>query len=209
MSWIRGQALRALLGKVVLGISALVALADSAPEGRPLPIWSAEEQRQIQVVFAEQYERRALSSIELHGQLYADLSRAEVEVTATADRSASDLELSVRPLGPSPLEAARFEPPSEPEPNFRGGFDLGSAVPTARAHPMYPHLVSLAVPVECAEDDAAVPRAESCLEQLEITLTRESERPLSVELTVLVRIYAYADTEPEGTFEIHLEELAP
>ena len=207
MSWIRSQAARALLAKLVMGSSALVALADSAP--REVGLWYAEEPGKVRLVFAEQNERKALLSIKLDGPLYADVVSAEMEITATADRTASDLELSVRPYEPNPDESARAESVSEVEADFRNGFEPQTAVTSARPSPKSPASVSLSVSSECAESDRDVPREGSCLEQLQITLARGSQRPLSVDLEVLVRVQGSLQVAPEGTFEIHLEELHP
>jgi len=207
MSWLRSQAARGVLAKLVIAISAFVALADSAIPGPPQ--WSTAEQAQAQIVFADQNEWRAILSIELSGPLYADLTEAEVQITATADRTASDLELSVRPVEPGPDAPAQLEPASETDADLQGGSEPGSAVPRARANPMTPNVVFLSVPLQCASEDPDVPRAESCLEQLEITLARDPQRPVSVDLTVGVSILGAAETEPNGTFEVHLEELAP
>jgi hypothetical protein len=192
MSWMVSREVRALLAKLVIGVSTVVALADSAQ-----PQWysGAEAQAHLQVVFAEQDERKAIFSIELGGPLYADLLDGEVQISATADRTASDLALSVRPFDPSSDEAAPDEPAGEAE--------------VARATPSRPNVAMLSVPVGCPEEDPAVPRPERCSEQFEITLTRGSDRPLSIDLNAVVQLQGRSQTQPKGTFEFHLEELDP
>jgi hypothetical protein len=54
-----------------------------------------------------------------------------------------------------------------------------------------------------------VARPESCLEQFEVTLARESQRALTVTLEVGVYVGGSRQTVPDGTFEIHMEELVP
>ena len=195
-----GQSPRALLAKLVIGISALVALASSPP-----PSWVAQEQRHLHLEFDERNERTAMLSIEVTGKLYAAATGGMLELVTTADRAASDLTLSARPL-PSdpalsdPLEAA---PESDADP------ELYSLL--ARAHPdlSNPTLVWLSVPLECAQDDPPARRPQSCIEQFEITLTRPSHEPLAVDLTAIVYVGGPGQPAPPGTLQVLLEEAAP
>lgn len=100
-----------------MGISAVVALASSPP-----PRWSAEKLARAPLVFDERNERTAILSIELDGELDADVGGADVKVIATADRTASDLELSVPPFEPSPEGLEQLETTDQAEADFRAGF---------------------------------------------------------------------------------------
>lgn len=195
------QAARALLAKLVIGISTLVALASSPP-----PRWLAKAEQQLEIVFDERNERTAILSVDLAGKLYADLAGGTLEVWATADRSASDLVLSVRPL----TLAAGDAPPRAPaELQLEAELPDAASSPSARPDVRQPNIARLSLPLACAEHQPTVPRAESCSEQLEITLTRESQRPLSVELSVVVFIDGTRKTQPSGVFALALAEPAP
>jgi hypothetical protein len=194
------QSPRALLAKLVIGLSALVALATSAP-----PEWHRVEYGQLQLAFDGRNERTAILSIELAGELYADAREGTLDVSATADRTASDLVLSVRALEPSMGEPAEAEGDSDVDTEL----DAGAGIPTARPDVKSPNVASLSVPVACAEHDPSAPRAERCVAQFEITLARRSQRPLAVELNVAVQLDGRRETEPPGTFQLTLEERAP
>lgn len=191
------QAVRVLLAKLVIGIGTLVALASSPP-----PRWRAEQAQELQIVFDERNERTVLASVDLAGKLYADLAAGTLDVMVTADRSASDLVLSVRPLAPGGGEP---EAPPELQP---GESSDGAELTTARPDVRQPNRVWLSLPLGCGEPEPAA-RAESCSEQFEITLRRESQRPLSVQLSVTSFLDGRRKTQPSGVFQLVLEEPAP
>ena len=66
---------RALLAKLVIGGSALVALASSPP-----PEWVAQQQAHLHLVFDERKERTAILSIEVSGKLYASAQGGTLEL---------------------------------------------------------------------------------------------------------------------------------
>jgi len=210
--------LRSLLAKLVIGASVVVALADSPPR-----TWSAEEAWSKRVALDERSERRFLVTIELAGELYADTRSGDVWITATADRAASDLTLTGRPLTPP-------EEPEEPEDPGVAGFpedtfadagaseaapDAGTRPDTTGAESSRPgpgaaDRAGLGFNLACIERNRQTPeelRPETCVEQFELTLARESEQPLSAELSVHVTLMGETQREPPGTFQIRAEEL--
>ena len=191
---------RPLLAKLVIGVSALVALATAA-----LPDWIAQQQDELHLVFDERNERTAILRIELSGKLYAAARGATLELTTTADRAATDLRLSARPLSsdealPEPLQAAR-EADVAPEPQaFHDGGNPDLSSPT---------MTWLSVPLECAQDDPPARRPKSCVELFEITLTRRSQEPLAVDLIATVYVGGGPGATAPGKPQVLLEESAP
>jgi hypothetical protein len=190
---------RPLLAKLVIGISALVALASSAP-----PQWFALEQGQLHLVFDERNERKAILSIEVTGKLYAAAQGGTVELVTTSDRDASDLVLSARPL---PSDTAVLDPTDAP-PDAEAQQSLSLLGALAAPDLSSPTMAWLSVPLECAQDDPPARRPKSCVEQFEITLTRSSQQPLSVDLTATVEVDGPGQTPP-GTLQVFLVESAP
>jgi hypothetical protein len=70
-------------------------------------------------------------------------------------------------------------------------------------------VIRLSVPLTCVGQEPGAPRAESCSEQFELSLRRESQRPLSVELLAIVSLLGTRETQPGGAFQLALEEPAP
>ena len=189
---------RALLAKLVIGGSALVALASSPP-----PEWVAQQQAHLHLVFDERKERTAILSIEVSGKLYASAQGGTLELFTTADGAAGDLLLSARPL-PSdeavsdPTEASQADANPELEAlAARSDPDLSS-----------PIMTWLSVPLECAQSEPPARRPKSCVERFEITLTRPSQMPLNVDLSALVELGGPGQTAP-GTLQVLLEESDP
>ncbi|HKO91915.1 MAG TPA: hypothetical protein VJU61_12220 [Polyangiaceae bacterium] len=207
---------RSLLAKLVIGTSAIVALADS-----PLPTWEAEETWSEHHTLDEQSELRFLLTVELAGELYADTNHGDVTITATADRAASDLTLTLRPLTPQQEpeepEGAAFPEdtfadagasPAPPDAGVRP--DTTGAV-SGRPSPSAADRASIALDLACIERHRERPeeRPEACVEQFELTLGRESKLPLSAQLDVQVRLIGETQRRPAGTFQLRAEELAP
>lgn len=191
---------RARLAKLVIGASALVALASSPPRG-----WAAQEQEQLHLVFGERNERTAILSIEVTGKLYALAQGGMLELVTTADRPASDLVLSARPL---PLDAALPDPTDAvPEADATQTIVTGGVMIPPRLSD--PTMTWLAVPIECAQEEPPARRPKSCIEQFEITLTRQSQEPLTVDLTALVEVAGPEGYDPSGTLQVFLTESAP
>jgi hypothetical protein len=178
---------RVLLAKLVICTSMLVALATSAP-----PIWITEDEQRRWVYLDAVREQKLLVTVELGGELYADVQDGAVGLTLYADRAASDLTLVGRAL-----TAIALSPDEEP--------DVSIARPTLEA----PNEARLGFEIECAERDPSGERPESCIEQFEFTLARESERPLNAYVHVGVRIAGEQEQQPPGTFQVRVEELPP
>lgn len=191
---------RARLAKLVIGASALVALASSPPRG-----WAAQEQEQLHLVFGERNERTAILSIEVTGKLYAAAQGGILELVTTADRPASDLVLSARPL---PLDAALPEP-TDAVPEADATQTLVTSALMIPPQLSDPSMTWLAVPIQCAREEPPGRRPKSCVEQFEITLTRQSQEPLTVDLTALVQVVGPEGSEPFGTLQVFLIERAP
>jgi hypothetical protein len=189
---------RDLLAKLVIGSSALVALASSPP-----PQWVVQQQAQLHLVFDERSERTAILSIEISGKLYAAADGGMLELFTTADGAASDLGLSARPL---PSDAAVSDPTEASEADASPELEALAA----RSAPdlSSPTLAWLSVPLECAQDDPSARRPKSCIERFEITLTHPSQQPLSVDLSARVDVGGPGQTAP-GTLQVLLEESDP
>jgi len=208
--------LRSLLAKLVMGAGVVVALADSPPR-----TWIAEEEWSKRVALDELTERRFLVTIELGGALYADTRSGDVTIRAVADRAASDLTLTGWPLTPpeEPVEPADPGVAGFPEDTFAdaGASDAASdagARPggeeSSRPGPGAADQAGIGFDLACTERDRLVPeepRPEACVEQFELTLARESERRLSAELRVYVRLIGETQRQPPGTLQIHVQEL--
>ena len=190
---------RVLLAKLVICTSMLVALATS-----PLPTWTTEDEQRRWVYLDAVREQKLLVTVELGGELYADLRDGEVGLTLYADRAASDLTLVGRALTPS-SEPARPPPAGSIALPPDGGTGVSIARPTLEA----PNEARLGFEIDCAERDPSGERAESCIEQFEFTLARESERPLNAYVHLRVKIWGEQEQQPPGTFQVRVEELPP
>jgi len=190
---------RALLAKLIIGISAIVALATSAP-----PPWTTTEGQELRVVLDDRSEQRVLLSIEITGPLYQGAYGGLVDVTAVADRAASDFSLEARLLTPDTLAVDSFsalQPDSGAEPD--GGADTLTAQPSLES----PDRASLQLGLPCIQLEE---RPESCLARAELRLARESARPLTAQLSVITRLMGGDGSDPPpGSVTIDLQELAP
>jgi hypothetical protein len=187
------------LAKLVICISAVVALATSQT-----PRWSLEDEQHLSVALHTRREQTLLLTIDLGGNLYRDTVDGEVALTATANRAATDFTFSARAL----TQPGILESPPE---STTGGPDAGrssgvffAARPTLES----PNEASLWFEIECAEPSQER-RAETCTALFELTLSRESERPLSAQLSVLTQIRGGSERERPGTFEVSLAQVAP
>ena len=181
---------QALLAKLVIGFSTVVALATSAPEGPPL--WNREVEESRQIALTEAGEHKLLVTIELGGELYAGAIRGDLRLVAVTDRAASDFSLRVTRLLPADSAAVAA--------------DGGTAGEVARPGVFSPTEALLGLSLACVSTDGAE-RAAACVEQFEVTLARESERPLTLDLTLNVALVGLQAEEPPGTFNVALEEV--
>jgi hypothetical protein len=181
-----------VLAKLVICISAVVALATSAP-----PRWHAEEERLQWVHLTDATEKKLLVTVELGGELYADVRQGYVGLTLHADQAASALTVTGRALGRSPPTDAAS--------------DAGPGVEVARSAADAPDQLDLGLHIECAERGplSIDERADSCIDSFEITLQRGAERPLDVYVRLVVVLDGERQRQPPGTFDVRLEELAP
>lgn len=187
--------LKPLLAKLVIGITAVVALATSAP-----PRWQATETRQASVALEGDSARKLRLTIELTGELYADVIAGNVVVSVVANRAASDLTLNLRPLAPGrdSSGSAGAAPAAQP--------DAGSSSLTARPALDSPNRAALWLGLACP---SVAERGEACVEHFEITLTRDSELPLTADLNVVTTLDGERERRPAGTFDVRLEETPP
>lgn len=191
---------RTLLAKLIIGVSAVVALATSGP-----PPWTATEEQQLRVALNERSEQRVLLTIELTGPLYQGTYSGSVELTAVADRAASDFSLEARSLTPDALALGSFD---APQPDAGSAPDGGASTRVVQPSLESPDRASLQMRLACTELEAE--RPEACLAQAEIRLARESARGLDARLSVSVHLQGYYGPDrPPGTLMIDLQELAP
>lgn len=181
---------QALFAKLVIAVSTVVALATSAPEEPP--VWNRDVEESRQIALTEAGEQKLLVTIELGGGLYADASRGELTLVAVTDRAASDFSLRV----------ARLLPADGVEVLSDGGLVQQVARPGAAS----PTEAFLGLSLACVSRPGAE-RAASCVEQLEVTLARESERPLTLDLTLNVALAGSHEEEPPGAFSVALVEV--
>lgn len=187
---------RTLLAKLVIGISALVALATSAP-----PPWTATAAGELRVALDDSGEQRVLLSIELTGPLYQGAYAGTVEVTAVTDRAASDFSLEARVLTTGALAIDSFAAPA-----LDAGADGGASTLTVQPSLESPDRASLSFTLTCTQLE--FPRPESCLAQAELLLARQSARPLSARLSVTTTLTGGGGSDrPPGTSTIDLQEI--
>jgi len=205
---------RSLLAKLVIGASIVVALADSAP-----PHWHANEEWSTRVALDERSERRFLITIELAGKLYADARDGDVEITAWADRGAGDMNLAWRPLTPpEEPEGAGFPEDTFVDAGSGGTVSDAGAWPATTGwvlgelRPGTADQANVGFRLACTDRSPSLPgepRPETCVEQFELSLARESKRALNADLGVYVTVLGKAEHQPPGTFQIRAEELVP
>lgn len=187
----------AVLAKLVICIGAVVALATSAP-----PSWVLEHEQSASVALDDSSTRKLLLTIELGGALYADTRGSEAELTITTDRAASDLTVVIERLG-----GGEDPSTSSNDAGAESGQDEGPWLVnfTLEAPARASQWLRLACPPSDLE-----PREETCLDQFEITLARESESPLQAQLLVRTNVFGQQEKRPRGgTFAVSLEEVAP
>jgi hypothetical protein len=201
--------LRPFFAKLVIAVSAAVAVATSAP-----PRWNASESDELVVALEDANPRQLLVTLELGGALYADALGGGVVVTAVSDRAASDLTLSARRLTPvvevreveAPVDGLSFDEGAA----LDGGAPLDGGVPLLSASPSLesPDRASLWFPLGCPEL-ASTERRETCVEVFQVTLLHASERSLNVTLHIAATLGGSRERRPSGTFTLAIEEVAP
>jgi hypothetical protein len=213
--------LRPLGARLVIAVSAVVAVATSAP-----PTWSSTDSSELVVALGDS-PRQVTVTLDLAGELYADARGGDMVVTVIADRAASDLTLSLRRLTPRVGASADAAEPEAPA-DFLGSAELdggaepdGGAVPDGgaaadgrasalTAHPSLeePNRAALSLSIDCVETYGDE-RAEACREVFQVELAKASERPLNVTLRVDVVLDGNRERRPSGTVAIDIAEVAP
>ena len=183
---------RPLLAKLVIAVTGVVALATSRP-----PPWVATEERELRVALDERGEQRLLLTVEIADPFYAGLDTAEIDVVVVTDRAASDFSLEARSLTPDTLEVFGSDAP-----------DFGAGALTVRPSLESPARAAVVLALTCA-DVELYERPESCFARAELTLARESERPLVASVTATANFSGGDSREPDETFSFELEALEP